>query len=307
MTMIVNSNGISLVDIGSKFICSVRSRVKEGVNIGNGYDYSISRKYSSLIPKRVSEKSAELSVTSIKKKMIPSGNYKIILDPHAFADLVKGLLIPAALGVNVQHKSSFLSERLGEIVAGSNFTLIDDGTLNSGINASYMDHEGTLTGKTKIIDNGMLTGWLYDYYSACKEHRESTGNGIRFLSPIFDKIYRFTPQAEGTNTILLPGSATRNELIEEVYDGILVSFLVGSWSFNYSNGTFSADARNCYRIEKGEISYAVDEATIHGNVIDLIKDLQIGNNSTQSRGCIPLTPAAVITPTVVAENVSIGA
>jgi TldD protein len=284
----------------------MRTKIKK-VNTGNGYDYCISRDTDGLDFEGTARKSAEQSITSLKKKRIKPGKYTVLFEPHAFADIVKALVIPAVCGVNVQHKASFLDGKMSTRIARDNFTLVDDGTWVKGVNRCHVDHEGTPAQKTALIDRGNLVGLLYDHSSARREEKASTGNGIRFLSPSFDRVYRYTPAVEGTNTIVAGGITSKKDLIEGVNDGILVSFLIGSWSFNFSNGTFSADARNSYRIEKGRITYAIDEATVSGNVTDLIMDIQIGNDTAQSRGCIPLTPAVVATPSVVSNNVIVGA
>ena len=304
-TTIANSNGLSVSDSNSKMIAGVRSRIKKGLKWGSGYDYSISSNLDDVNPDLIGRKSAELSIASLKRSSIEPGQYTVVFEPHAFSDLVKSLLMQAACGNNVKKKSSFLKDKCGQPVAGDNFTLIDDGTLSNGVNKGYVDHEGTLTQRTLIIEKGLLKNLLYDHASAMNEGTISTGNGIRYFSPLYERIYRFTPMVEGTNLVLERGDHTREEMIETVKEGLLVTFLVGSWSFNFSNGSFSADMRSCFKIENGEVKQSLDEATISGNILDLIKDLQIGNNSTQSRGYIPLSPATVITPSVRSEKVKV--
>jgi PmbA protein len=304
---IVNSNGVSIVDVESKIIAGLRTKVGEGSSFGSGYDYRVEPTLSAVPPEAVGEKSAELSLGSVKKERIDAGEYEVIFEPHAFADLVKSLIMNAAIGKNLSKKASFLADKQGLEVASPSISLYDDGYYRNGANRGIVDHEGTPTQRTPIIENGIFKQALYDHASAVDASTSSTGNGIRYFSPLYERLYRYTPLTEGTNLVLEPGQSTRDNLIEDTKDGLLVNFVIGSWSFNYNDGNFSADARNCFKIEQGEIVHAVDEATVSGNILDLMKELQIGDNPLQSRGYIPLTPATVISPSVKAERVTVGA
>ena len=304
---VANSNGVSVADAGSKLIVSMRTKARKTVNWGSGYEYRVEPSLRYVDPEDVGRKSAELSLSSVKKKRIKAGDYPVIFEPHAFADLVKSLLVQAALGVNIEKNASFLSGRQGSEVADADFSLYDEGFCHRGANRGYVDHEGTPMQRTPIIEKGVFKESLYDHASAVRVGKASTGNGVRFFLPIYDRLYRFVPTVEGTNLVVKNGGSTRDEMIEGVKDGLLVTFLVGSWSFNYADGSFSAEARNCFKIERGEVAYAVDEATVSGNIMELVKGLQIGDNPLQSRGYVPLTPSTVITPTVKAENIRIGA
>ncbi len=304
---IANSNGVSVVDVESKIIAGVRTKVKKGRTFGSGYEYRVEPTLRDVPPEDVGKKSAELSLESVKKKRIKSGEYEIVFEPHAFADLVKSLLMEAANGKNVEKKASFLADKQGLEVASPSLSLYDDGVYIDGANRGLVDHEGTPTQRTPIIEKGVFKQPLYDHASAVDASTVSTGNGIRYFSPLYERLYRFTPITEGTNLVLESGHSTRDSLIEDTKNGLLVNFLIGAWSFNYNDGNFSAEARNCFKIEQGNIVYAIDEATVSGNIMDLMKELQIGNTPLQSRGYIPLSPATVILPTVKAEKVAVGA
>jgi PmbA protein len=304
---IANSNGLSVADAGSKLLASMRTKVKKTVNWGSGYEYRVEPSLRYVEPEDIGRKSAELSMNSVKKRRIKPSDSTVILEPHAFADLIKSLLMQAALGVNLDKNISFLSGKQGSDVADANFNLYDEGFCHRGANRGYVDHEGTPTQRTPVIEKGVFKEALYDHASAARVGRTSTGNGVRFFLPVYDRLYRFIPTAEGTNLVVKNGDSTRDEMIEDTRDGLLVTFLVGSWSFNFTDGSFSAEARNCFKVERGEVVNAVDEATVSGNIMELIKELQIGSNPLQSRGYVPLTPSTVITPTVKAEHVRIGA
>jgi len=304
---IANSNGVAIVDVGSKVITGLRTKIGEGLGHGSGYDYRVEPTLAAVPPEAVGRASAELSVASVKQKRIEAGEYEVIFEPHAFADLVKALIMNAVIGKNLGKKASFLVGKRGSQVASSSISLYDDGYCRDGANRGLVDHEGTPTQKTPIIEKGVFKEALYDHASAVEASVASTGNGIRYFSPLYERLYRYTPLTEGTNLVLESGHASRDSLIEDTRDGLLVNFVIGSWAFNFNDGNYSADARNCFKVEDGEIVHAVDEATVSGNILDLMKDLLLADNPLQSRGYIPLTPATVITPSVKAEKVIVGA
>ena len=110
--------------------------------------------------------------------------------------------------------------------------------------------------------------------------------------------YRFAPKIGCTNFIMEKGSTPRDRMIEEVDDGVLVTFAVGGG--NTSSGEFSADVRNVYRIEGGEITYPIRQAMFAGNMMGLLKNVDaVGDISRTSGG---LSPGEIISPSIRTRN-----
>ena len=102
----------------------------------------------------------------------------VILDPFVSAAFF-GVLSSALTADAVQKNRSLFAGREGERVAGELLELVDDGTLDDGLESAPFDGEGVPSGRTPLIAGGVLQGFLYDTYTARKAGRSSTGNGIR--------------------------------------------------------------------------------------------------------------------------------
>jgi len=250
-------------------------------------------------PEWIGEKASTLALTSKNPKKIETQVSTIILDPDAVAGLLQGVLKNALYSDVVQKKSSFLYGKLGNKIGVNNLTIYDDGTLFDGWKTSSIDHEGVPMKKKTLIKEGILEGYLYDTYNANKENTESTGNAVRSggFGPYSDprgREYRFPPGIGCTNLVLEEGTTNRDSLIEDVKDGFVVSFAVGGGSS--SSGDFSADARNVYKIENGEIVYPVRQAMYVGNLMDMFMNLDgLGDNMRSSGG---LNPGEIYSPSI---------
>ena len=131
------------------------------------------------------------------------------------------------------------------------------------------DSEGLATTRRAIVENGLLTGWVLDLASARKLGLQSTANAARGTS---------APPSPGTSNIdLTPGTATRADLIAQMGTGLLVTSLIGS-SINPTTGDYSRGASGFW-VENGEITHAVNECTIAGNLRDMLMRIIPANDA----------------------------
>jgi PmbA protein len=166
--------------------------------------------------------------------------------------------------------------------------------MTRGLRTWKFDDEGIPRRKTTIIEKGILRHYLYDFYAAEKDGTVSTGNALR----IGQMSYMSTPVIEATNFALKEGNRSPDSLIGEVEDGILVLGFQGAHSSNPSTGEFSVVATPAWKIDKGEITYAIKGAMLAGSVFDVLNNISvIGNNSRKIR--------LVVTPWIRAENIRV--
>lgn len=296
---VVNSLGVEEEDSGTTVSAGLRTLFKYGEEITNGLAFQKSRNLKTLDPEEIGERSARIAVMSLKPRRISTFKTTVVLDPDAVAGLFGGVLMPSLYASRVQEKGSFLLEKLSTKVASEVVTIIDDGTLKNGLKTSRIDLEGVPTRRNILINKGNLRGYLYDTYSAYKDGKESTGNAVRtggFGSSrdARGREYKFAPNIGGTNFILEKGSVSRDKMIEEVDDGVLLTFAVGGGS--PSSGEFSVDARNVFRIESGEITYSIRQAIFAGNIMELLMDVNSVADNVRSSG--GLRPGKIITPSI---------
>ena len=159
-------------------------------------------------------------------------------------------------------KTSIYTDRVGELVASELVTLVDDGTCDGEWGAIAIDDEGAPASRNVLIENGVLTDYMWDYVRASQEGRESSGNGRR-------QTYQDLPMVRMTNTFLETRDATPDQIIADTPYGIYVAAL-GGGQVDTSTGDFVFGMTEAYLIENGEITAPLREANLVGNGPDVL-------------------------------------
>lgn len=157
----------------------------------------------------------------------------------------------------VQKKLSVYGDKIGQKVASSLVTVVDDATILGKFGTYRFDDEGIHGQKKTLIENGVLKGYMYDHLTAQKDHQKSTGNGRR-------ESYREKPIPRMTNTYIAAGKDDPEKIIKDTKNGIFVKRM-GGGQVNTTNGDFVFDVAEGYIIEDGEIKNLVRGATLTGN------------------------------------------
>ncbi len=150
-------------------------------------------------------------------------------------------------------------------MAGSNVTVVDDGLRPGGLGSSPFDDEGVASRRTTIVEDGVLRSYLLNSYSARKLGLTTTGNASRGLAG--------SPGIGPGNFMLQPGDASPEDIIASVDRGLYVTELIGH-GVNLVTGDYSRGAVGLW-IEKGELTYAVSEVTIGGNLKEMFKQIDM--------------------------------
>jgi TldD protein len=187
----------------------------------------------------------------------PAGSMPVVLGPGW-----PGVLLHEAVGHGLEGDfnrkgTSAFSGRIGEQVAASCCTVVDDGTLPGRRGSLNMDDEGTPSQNTVLIENGILKGYMQDKHNARLMKVATTGNGRR-------ESYAHLPMPRMTNTYMLPGEHDPEEIISSVERGLYaVNF--GGGQVDITSGRFVFSASEAYLIEKGKVTKPVKGATLIGN------------------------------------------
>ena len=192
-----------------------------------------------------------------------SAKIPVLLDPFATASFL-GVLASALSAEAVQKGRSLFAGRVGEEVGPSHLTLIDDGRHPDGPASAPWDGEGVPTGRTPLLEGGVLRGWLHNTYTAAKDGTASTGNASRagFKSP---------PGVSPTNLYLEPGNDDQEALLARVGDGFYCQQVLGVHSgANPVSGDFSVGAAGMM-VRDGQFAEPVREATIAGTIPEMLR------------------------------------
>jgi len=175
------------------------------------------------------------------------------------ADLVQKGISPAYHG------------KLGQQVASRKLTVVDDGTLPTRNGSYAFDDEGTPAQRTVLIEKGILKSYMYDNFTAGKDHCKSTGNGRR-------NSFIHKPIPRMSNTFVLPGNEDPQKIIASVKSGLFIKRL-GGGEVNTANGDFVFEIEEGYKIENGRVSSPVRGALLIGNGPEVLRSIsRVGND-----------------------------
>ena len=230
--------------------------------------YSLARKRARLEdPEAVGRTAAARAVRRLGARKVKTTEVPVIFDAENAASLVRSLAA-AASGPSLYRRASFLVDRRGSRVAAPAVTIVDDGSLPGALGSRPFDGEGLATRRTVVVDEGRLESYLLDTYSARKLGATSTHHAARDGSGV---------SVGTTNLMLLPGSATPEELIASVQNGLYVTELIG-FGVNGVTGDYSRGAVGLW-IENGRLAYPVEEVTVAGNLLEMFAAVDgIGND-----------------------------
>jgi len=197
-----------------------------------------------------------------------TGAYPVLYDERISSGLI-GHLLGAINGSTIARGSGWLRDALGQQILPAGLSVIED-PLRPRISGSRaFDGEGLPTARRAIVENGVLTGWVLDLATGRKLGMPSTANAARGAS---------SPPSPGTSNIdLTQGTKTRAELIADMGSGLLITSLIGS-SINPTTGDYSRGASGFW-VENGEVTYAVNEVTIAGNLRDMLLRMTPANDA----------------------------
>src|SRR5438309_10721939 len=232
------------------------------------YWYSTSRKRARLEdPAAVGRTAAARALRRLGARKMKTVEVPVVFDPDTAASLVRAVA-GAASGPSLYRRASFLLDRLGKRIAAPAVNIVDDGLMLRALGSRPFDGEGLPTRRTVLVRDGVLESYLLDTYSARKLGMTSTHHAVRDGSGV---------SVSTSNLMLLPGTASPNDLIASVKSGFYVTELIG-FGVNGVTGDYSRGAAGIW-IENGELSYPVDEVTVAGNLLNMFAALEgIGND-----------------------------
>jgi TldD protein len=248
---------------------------------------------------------ARQAIVNLDAVAAPAGEMVVVLGPGW-----PGILLHEAIGHGLEgdfnrKKTSAFADRIGQKVASELCTVIDDGTIPNRRGSLNVDDEGTPTSRTVLIEKGILRGYLQDRMNARLMKMEPTGNGRR-------ESFAHSPMPRMTNTFMLNGESTPEEIIKSVRNGLYaVNF--GGGQVDITNGKFVFSASEAYLIEDGQVTRPVKGATLIGNGPDVLTRVSmVGNDLALDAGVGTCgkdgqsVPVGVGLPTIRIDGITVG-
>jgi PmbA protein len=276
VTVFANSLGFAGSYRTSNCSLSVVPVAKQGDSMERDFWFSIARSFDRLEkPEDVGKRAAERALRRLGSRKVPTQKAAIIFEPRAARSLLDNIF-DAVSGDSVYRKESFLAGRLGEKIASSSVTIVDDGTIPGLFGTSPFDDEGVPSRRTVVIENGVLQNYLLNTYTARKLGMRTTGNASRGLTG--------NAGVGHGNFYLEKGDTSPEELIRSVPAGLYVTELIG-FGVNIVTGDYSRGAAGIW-IENGEFTHPVSEVTIAGTLQDMLLGIEGIGADLEFRGSI---------------------
>jgi len=310
IVMVVNSDGQIAADLQPLCRLSVTVIAEDGKNrqvgtFGGGGRVEWRYFLEGERWKEYANRAVHQAITNLDAADAPAGEMVVVLGPGW-----PGILLHEAIGhglegdFNRKGVSAF-SGRIGQSVASPLCTVVDDGTIPNRRGSLNVDDEGTPTSRTVLIEKGILRGYLQDRLNARLMKMTPTGNGRR-------ESFAHSPMPRMTNTFMLPGESTPDEVIRSVKHGLYaVSF--GGGQVDITNGKFVFSASEAYLIEDGKVTRPVKGATLIGNGPDVLTRVSMVANDLALDSGIGTcgkdgqsVPVGVGLPTIRIDGITVG-
>ena len=228
-------------------------------------------------PEYYGREAAKSAHTMLHAKDCPAGKMTVAID-NGFG----GVIFHDACGHSLEATSvakgnSVFTGKLGQQIASSKVTAIDDGTIPNAWGSLNIDDEGNPTRKNVLIENGILKSYMIDKLNGRRMGMESTGSGRR-------QSYKFAPTSRMTNTYIANGDDSPEDIIKSISDGLYAKKM-GGGSVNPVTGEFNFAVSEGYIVKNGVIQEPVRGASLIGKGSDVLMDIDmVGNNMSQGQG-----------------------
>ena len=251
-----NSKGATYSEDHTDFFVGAGGNLIRGTDVlfaGNGFG----QKKLEVDNEEIASKAIELFRKAENNVPVKSGEMPVIFMPEGLLLLLLSIQL-ATDGKNVLLGASPLRDKLGEKVADSRFTIVDDPFVQFGPGTSAFDDEGTPRQITPIIENGILKNFIYDRDTAGRAGVKPTGHGSK---------------RTWTNLMINSGNTSFNEMIKSVEHGLMVNDFMGMGQGNPINGEFSVNVFLGYKIENGKLTGRIKDVMLSGNAFTTLNNI----------------------------------
>ena len=277
---------------------------REVGNGGGGGRFGLGYFQDSVIEGYV-QQAVNAALTNLESRPVPAGQMTVVLGPGW-----PGVLLHEAVGHGLEGDfnrkgSSTFAGRIGQRVAAKGVTVLDDGTLPDRRGSLNIDDEGAASQRNVLIEDGILRGYIQDSLNARLMGVKATGNGRR-------ESYAHLPMPRMTNTYMLAGDKTRDEIVGSIKRGLYATNF-GGGQVDITSGKFVFSASEAFWVENGKVLYPVKGATIIGNGPEAMTRVSMIGNDLQLDSGVGVcgkegqsVPVGVGQPTLRLDGLTVG-
>ncbi len=278
---ISNSEGRLIGDTRVRTRMMVDAFAQEGDNFQSGADRPGAGMglefYEQTTPEETGREAARVAIVNLSAGDCPSGKMPVVID-NAFGGVIFHEACGHALeATSVAKNQSVFSGKFGQQIASPCVSAVDDGTIPNAWGSENIDDEGNFQQRRQLIKDGILTSYMIDRLGARRMGMAETGSGRR-------ESYRYEPTSRMSNTFILEGGASFEELFEGIEKGLYAKKM-GGGSVNPQTGEFNFSVGEGYLIENGKITKPVRGAALIGNGRDILMNIdRVCSNLERGQG-----------------------
>lgn len=286
-TALVTSHGFAGSYSSTSFSLSCSVVAGTGDNMERDYASHSARHLEDLdTPETIGTRTGERTLARLNPRKLESMKMPIVYDTRVSASLL-GHLSAAISGSAIARGTSFLRDAMDTQIMTAGLSVIDEPHRARGLRSAAFDGEGLSPETLNLVQDGVLQSWLLDTTTARQLELESNARAARGVGG--------PPSPSATNLYLAAGTQAVASILRDVGEGFFVTELIGM-GVNGATGDYSRGASG-FRIENGELTYAVSEVTIAGNLKDMFRHMTPADDLSFRRG--------VNAPTVLVEGMTL--
>lgn len=269
----------------------------------SGIGQSNSRMLGGFDASGIGAEASQMCASSLNPRTVEQTTTSVIFEPMAVGEILTFVLAPNFSLKTYSEKRSCFSGKIGTQIASCEFSLADRPHVANGLGSKSFDDEGVPTRTREYVREGTIESTYSDLYDAFKENTNTSANASRPGSPL-GRSAEPIPIAAPHNLTLTPGSMSRDELIRDTRNGIIVSRLWYTYAVNPIRGDFSCTARSgIWKIENGNILFPLKQIRIVHNIPKLLQNISaIADNA---RTVLSWAANPVTAPTIRCDNIQI--
>lgn len=254
-----------------------RERGSAGGGGRSGYEFFLADENGEVRAEAWAREAVRMALVNLSAIAAPAGTIPVVLGAGW-----PGVLLHEAVGHGLEgdfnrRGTSVFSGQIGQLVASELCTVVDDGTIDGLRGSLAIDDEGVPGQYNVLIENGILKGYMQDKLNARLMGVQPTGNGRR-------ESYAHLPMPRMTNTYMLAGQSTPQDIIESVEYGLYAPNF-GGGQVDITSGKFVFSTSEAYLIEKGKVTKPVKGATLIGSGIEAMQQISmVGNDLALDKG-----------------------
>lgn len=305
--LIANTEGLYIEDNRVRTRLGITSVASRGNENQTGFEGPGACKgfelFEDIDPEYYGKEASRVAYTMLNAKNCPAGKMTVAID-NGFG----GVIFHEACGHSLEATSvakgnSVFTDKIGEQIASTKVTAIDDGTLTNHWGSANIDDEGNPNQRNVLIENGILKSYMIDKLNGRRMNMAPTGSSRR-------QSYKFAPTSRMTNTYIAAGTDKVEEIIKSIDDGLYAKKM-GGGSVNPVTGEFNFAVAEGYLVKNGEIKEAVRGASLIGKGSEVLMNIDmVGDNLAQAQGMCGSSSGSIPTnvgqPMIRVKEITVG-